>query len=81
MDSDVKIALDTFTAIASARGLSFAGMVLGLDPPVAYVIGNVSEKGHDMANLFRKYADLLDEKIAAGQVRTEQNSDSDLLIN
>jgi hypothetical protein len=34
-----------------------------------------------MANLFRKYADLLDEKLAAGQVRTEQNSDSDLLIN
>ena len=74
MDSDLKLALDTFTLLATHRGMSFAGMVIGVTPPAVYVVGNVTEKGHDIAKLFRQYADLLDEKVNAGQVQTEQPS-------
>lgn len=74
MKSDMKTALDTFTMLATVNGMSFAGMVIGMNPPSVCVVGNVTERGHDIAKLFRQYADLLDEKTDAGQVQTEQKT-------
>jgi hypothetical protein len=69
MDSNLKVALDTLTMLATARGMSFAGMMIGETPPALFLIGNVSEKGHDLADLFRLYADLIDKKTTAGKVQ------------
>jgi hypothetical protein len=74
MKTEMRTALDTFTMLATVNGMSFAGMVIGIDPPALYVIGNVTERGHDIAKLFRQYADLLDGKTDAGQVQIEQHT-------
>jgi len=38
------------------------------NPPSIYAIGNVKEKGHDLAALFRQYADIMDNKTTEGRV-------------
>ena len=73
MKPDMKNALDIFTMYATARGMTFAGTVIGVNPPSMYIVGNVTEKGHTIAQLFRQYADLIDEKVNAGLVQTEQH--------
>lgn len=71
MPDDLRIACETFTLLATKHGLTFAGMMAGVDPPALFVIGNVSERGHDLAVLLRTYAQIIDEKTDAGQIKTE----------
>jgi len=51
-----------FTQFATQQGCTFVGILTRLDPPLILVIGNVREKGADLAQLFRAYADMIDEK-------------------
>jgi len=71
MPEDLRIAYETFTLLATKHGLSFAGMMAGVDPPSLFVIGNVTERGHDLAVLLRTYAQIIDEKTDAGQIEKE----------
>lgn len=67
LPDDLRIAHETFTLLATKHGYSFAGMMAAVDPPALVVIGNVTERGHDLATLLRQYAQILDEKTDAGQ--------------
>jgi hypothetical protein len=71
MPDDLRIAYETFTMLATKHGLSFAGMMAGANPPALFVIGNVTERGHDLALLLRTYADIIDEKTDKGQIEKE----------
>lgn len=71
MPQDLRIAYETFTALATKHGISFAGMMAGVDPPSLFVIGNVTERGHDLALLLRTYADIIDQKTDAGMIEKE----------
>lgn len=68
MPDDLKLAYENFTLLATAKGFVFSGMMMSIEPPSIMVIGNVTEKGHELAALFRTYADLLDQKTEAGQI-------------
>lgn len=67
LPDDLRIAYETFTMLATKHGYSFAGMMAAVDPPALVVIGNVTERGHDLATLLRQYAKILDEKTDSGQ--------------
>jgi hypothetical protein len=68
MPDDLRIAYETFTLLATKYGYAYAGMMASTDPPSLVVIGNVTERGHDLATLLREYARILDEKTDAGQI-------------
>jgi len=68
LPKDLQTAYETFTMLATKHGLSFAGMMAGVDPPSLVVIGNVTERGHDLAILLREYARIIDEKTDAGMI-------------
>ena len=68
MPDDLKLAYETFTLLATSKGFVYSGVMISLNPPSLLVIGNVTEKGHDLANLYREYAKLLDQKTDAGQI-------------
>ena len=53
--------------LATKYKYAYAGMMMSAEPPSLVAIGNVTEKGHELATLLRKYADILDEKTAKGQ--------------
>jgi hypothetical protein len=67
LPDDLLIAYQTFTMLATQYKYAYAGMMVGTEPPSLVAIGNVTEKGHELAELLRKYADILDEKTAKGQ--------------
>jgi hypothetical protein len=68
MPDDLKQAYETFTLLCTQKGYTFAGMVLCLEPVSMYAVGNVKERGHDLASLFRLWADIVDRKTDAGQI-------------
>lgn len=76
MPDDLRIAYENFTLLATAKGFVFSGMMMSIDPPAIMVIGNVNEKGHDLARLFREYAKLLDEKTESGQIEPPEPTDT-----
>lgn len=67
LPSDLLIAYQTFTLLATKYKFAYSGMMIGAEPPSFVAIGNVTEKGHELADLLRKYADILDEKTDKGQ--------------
>ena len=67
LPDDLLIAYQTFTMLATKYKYAYAGMMVGMEPPSLVAIGNVTEKGHELAELLRKYADILDEKTDKGQ--------------
>ena len=67
LPDDLLIAYQTFTLLATKLKYAYAGMMIGSDPPSIVAIGNVTEKGHELATLLRKFADILDEKTDKGQ--------------
>jgi hypothetical protein len=71
MPDDLLLAYQTFTLLCSRHNFSYAGMMAGVDPPSLFVIGNVTERGHDLAVLLRTYAQIIDEKTDAGQIEKE----------
>ena len=76
LPDDLLIAYQNFTLLATKYKYSYAGMMVGLDPPSLTAIGNVTEKGHELAQLLRKYADILDEKTEKGQFTTPFHSNA-----
>lgn len=72
MPPDLKRAYENFTLLCSQQGYTFAGMLLHDEPPAMFVIGNITERGHDLGELFRLYAEIIDKKTDAGQVETPE---------
>lgn len=68
LPDDLHIAYETFTLLATKYGYAYAGMMASVNPPDLVVIGNVSERGHDLALLLRQYAEIIDQKTDAGQI-------------
>jgi len=66
---ELHIAYEQFMMIATKHKMTFAGMMVGLDPPSMIAIGNVNEKGYEFAKLLRKYAQIIEEKTDKGLVR------------
>jgi hypothetical protein len=68
LPSELLAAYQTFTMLATRHGYVYAALMLGGKPLDAVVIGNVTERGHELANLLRMHADLIDQKTSDGQV-------------
>lgn len=68
LPDNLAYAYKIFTEIATEEKFAFSGMLMRGDPPALVVIGNVTERGYDLANLFRAYADIMDQKTSTGQV-------------
>jgi hypothetical protein len=68
LPDDLLQAYVVFTALATKHGFAYAGMMMGSDPPSLLAIGNVTENGHELAELLREYADILEEKTDKGQL-------------
>jgi hypothetical protein len=68
LPEDLMIAYQNFTLLATKHGFAFAGMMTGTNPPSLVAIGNVTEKGHELAHLLREYADILDDKTDRGML-------------
>jgi hypothetical protein len=66
MNEELMLAYQNFLLLASEQDYSFAGMMIRVNPPSLVAIGNVTQKGHELANLLRKFADMLDEKTEKG---------------
>jgi hypothetical protein len=66
MNEELMLAYQKFLLLASEQDYNFAGMMIRVNPPSLVAIGNVTQKGHELANLLRKFADMLDEKTKKG---------------
>ena len=76
LPDDLLIAYQNFTLLATHYKFAYAGMMVGTEPPSLVAIGNVTEKGHELATLLRKYADILDEKTDKGQFERPYSSNA-----
>ncbi len=71
LPDDLLIAYQNFTLLATKHGFAFAGMMTRILPdPAIVAIGNVTEKGFELADLLRKYAEIIDEKTDRGLFKT-----------
>jgi hypothetical protein len=71
MDADVKIALETLLRLCNKAGISFGGMMMRLhDRPFVSTVGNVVARGSEMAELFRQYAQIVDDAVDADRIET-----------
>lgn len=68
LPDDLLIAYQQFTLLATKYKFAYAGMMIGTEPPALIAIGNVTEKGHELVELLRKYADILEERTNAGRL-------------
>jgi len=68
LPDDLLIAYQTFTLLATQYKFAYAGMMIGTEPPSIVAIGNVTEQGHQLVELLRKYADILEERTNAGRL-------------
>ena len=68
LPDDLLIAYQTFTLLATQYKFAYAGMMIGTEPPSIVAIGNVTEQGHELVELLRKYADILEERTNAGRL-------------
>lgn len=66
LPDDLLIAYQQFTMLATLHGFAYAGMMTGKNPPSLVAIGNVTQSGNELAALLRDYADVIEEKTAAG---------------
>jgi hypothetical protein len=66
LPDDLLIAYQNFTLLATKYKFVYAGMMMAVDPPSLVVIGNLTEEGHELVELLRKYADILEEKTNKG---------------
>ena len=68
MEKDLRAAYDVFALLATRRGYAFSGLMMGGDPASLFIIGNCSEHGHDLADLHRTFASVVDSKADAGRI-------------
>jgi hypothetical protein len=72
MPEDLRQAYETFVLLCTHYKVTFAGMAFRAEPPSMYALGNVTERGHDLAELFRLYAEVVDRKTDKGQIQDTQ---------
>ncbi len=70
MPQDLKTAYETFTMLALKHGYVYTALMIGTKPIDPLVIGNVSERGHALANLLRMHADYIDKMTNEGKTTT-----------
>lgn len=69
MEPDVKIALETLLRLCNKNNIAFGGMMMRLEErPFISTVGNVVQRGHEMAELFRQYAQIVDDAVDANRV-------------
>lgn len=56
--------------LATKHHYLYAALMIGTQPVDPVVIGNVTERGHELADLLRKHADYIDKMTDAGKVTT-----------
>lgn len=66
LPDDLLIAYQQFTLLATKHGFAYAGFMMRVDPPAMVGIGNVTENGHELAQLLRSYADIIERRAASG---------------
>lgn len=72
MPDDLKQAYETFTLLCTHHKMTFAGMLFCAEPPSMYAVGNITERGHDLAKLFRLYAEIIERKTDRGEIQTPE---------
>lgn len=70
LPDDLLIAYQQFTLLATQHKFAYAGFMMRVDPVALVGIGNVTQNGHELAQLLREYADILDRKTDAGTLPT-----------
>lgn len=68
LPDDLLIAYQTFTLLATKHKFAFAGMMTRVDPPALVALGNVTEKGEELVQLMRQYADILEDRTERGMI-------------
>ena len=68
LPDDLLIAYQEFTLLATKHGFAYAGFMMRVDPAALVGIGNVTQNGHELANLLREYAEILDRKTEEGSL-------------
>ena len=72
MEDDLRNAYDVFVLLATRYGSAVSGLMMGTNPPSLAVIGNCTERGHDLARLHRVFADLVDAKTDSGGIEADR---------
>jgi hypothetical protein len=72
MPEDLMRAYETFVLLCTHHKIMFAGMAFSDEPLSMYALGNVTERGHDLAELFRMYAEIVDQKTDRGLIITPE---------
>jgi hypothetical protein len=65
---DLLIAYQQFTILATKYRFAVAGFMMAAEPTRYIGIGNVTENGHELANLLREYAAILDTTTTEGKL-------------
>jgi hypothetical protein len=78
MPDDLKLAYETFVLLCTHHKIVFAGMAFCPEPPSMYALGNVTERGTDLAELFRLYAEIIERKTVSGEIMTPETPASEL---
>jgi hypothetical protein len=68
MPDELMIAYQNFTMLALKYNCLYVALMIRKEPLDTFVIGNVTERGHELANLLRAHADYIDKQTAAGNV-------------
>jgi|SRR5208337_5352694 len=82
LPAELQNTLELFTRVATKHGFMFAGMMIRArlsreeaesgnvidmpKSPLVVAMGNVNERGHEFAELLRKFASIMDEAAAQG---------------
>lgn len=75
VEPDLMIAVETLIRMATKYNVLFSGMMIRTDEPVIVsIIGNATQRGYDAADLFRQFAQIVEDAAARGAVGTHQIS-------
>ena len=66
LPDDLLIAYQEFTLLATKHGFAYAGFMMRANPAAMIGIGNVTQNGHELADLLREYARIRDERDEQG---------------
>jgi small nuclear ribonucleoprotein (snRNP)-like protein len=65
---DLQDAVELLIRVAVKNNFVLAGMIVAVDPPTIAAIGNVKERGHDFAELLRRFAEIMDDAADQGTI-------------
>jgi predicted acyltransferase len=67
-DEDLRTVGEQLILAAAERGAVFCGFLFRVNPPMMFSLSNTSESGAELAALYRRFADMIEKKSAAGDV-------------